>query len=67
MSKIWKIQAYLVNAGFGIHAANARIMRAYPGDGRVTKIIDKIIADGRDTENQMVAALGFRASPRIVV
>ena len=56
-SKIWKIQAYLVNAGFSIHAANARIMRIYPGDGRVTKIVDKIIADGRNTDYPRIPAV----------
>ena len=66
-SKIWKIQAYLVNAGYSIHAANARIMRVYPGDGRVTKIVDKIIADGKNTANPRVPALGFRVNPQLVV
>ncbi|CAB9523338.1 expressed unknown protein [Seminavis robusta] len=35
------------------------------GDGRVTRIIDRIIADGKDQRNPYVKAVGFRIDPQL--
>ncbi|CAB9516007.1 hypothetical protein SEMRO_754_G197480.1 [Seminavis robusta] len=37
----------------------------FTGDGRVTRIIDRIIADGRDQRNPYVKAVGFRIDPQL--
>ncbi|CAB9514250.1 hypothetical protein SEMRO_642_G180090.1 [Seminavis robusta] len=64
---IWQILAYLVNGGLNIQAAIARMNRVYPGDGRVTGIIDRIIADGKDENSIEIPAVGFPINPQLVV
>lgn len=64
--KVWKLQTYLINGGYTIHAANAKIQAVYQTD-KVTQIIDKIIRDSKVPANPMVAAVGFRINPQLRV
>jgi hypothetical protein len=57
-SKVWKLQSYMLNAGWSIEVMNAEISRVY-NSSHVTKIIKGITADSNNARNPMVKLVGF--------
>lgn len=57
-SKIWKVQSYMLNAGWSIEAMNAEISRVY-NSSHVTQIIKGITADSKNLQNPIVETAGF--------
>jgi hypothetical protein len=57
-AKVWKVQSYMVNAGWTVEAMNAEISRVY-NTSYVTTIMKAIIADEKNQQNPMVESVGF--------
>jgi hypothetical protein len=47
-NKIWRIQSYMLNAGWTVEAMNAKIIEVY--GGTVTRIIKGVISDGNNEQ-----------------
>jgi hypothetical protein len=66
-SKVWKVQSYMVNAGWNVEAMNAEITRVY-NTSFVTAIIKGITADEKNPQHPMVESVGFskfRVNPQL--
>jgi hypothetical protein len=62
--KIWRIQSYMLNAGWTVEAMNAKISEVYRSS-HVTKIVKGITADGNNPRYTMVESVGFRVNERL--
>ena len=63
-NKVWKIQSYMLNAGWTVEGMNAELTRVY-NSSHVTTIIKGITADSKNQANPMVASVGFRINHRL--
>jgi hypothetical protein len=58
-NKVWKLQSYMLHAGWTVEGMNAEISRVY-NSSHITAIIKGITADGKNQQNPMVDSVGFR-------
>jgi hypothetical protein len=58
-NKVWKLQSYMLNAGWTVEGMNAEITRVYRSS-HVTTIVKGIMADSKKQDNPMVDSIGFK-------
>jgi hypothetical protein len=62
-NKVWKLQSYMLNAGWTVEGMNAEITRVY-NSSHITAIIKGITADSKNPQNPMAPSVGFRINRR---
>jgi hypothetical protein len=62
-NKVWKLQSYMLNAGWTVEGMNAEIARVY-NSSNVSSIIKGVIVDSKKPNNPMVGSVGFRINSR---
>jgi hypothetical protein len=63
-NKVWKLQSYMLNAGWTVEGMNAEITSVY-NSSHVTSIVKGITADSKNAINPMVPSVGFRINRRL--
>jgi hypothetical protein len=58
-NKVWKLQRYMLNAGWTVEGMNTEITRVY-NCSHVSAIVKAIVDDSKNVRNPMVDTVGFR-------